>query len=63
MESRKSGSCLFDEFSHLMTRQPLASIAPEVGFTDQSRLTGVFRRETGLTPDGSAPLWPESEEF
>jgi AraC family transcriptional regulator len=32
------------------TRQPLASIALEVGFTDQSHLTGVFRRETGMTP-------------
>jgi AraC family transcriptional regulator len=32
------------------TRQPLASIALEVGFADQSHLTGVFRRETGMTP-------------
>jgi AraC-like DNA-binding protein len=32
------------------TRQPLASIALEVGFTDQSHLTAIFRRETGLTP-------------
>ena len=32
------------------TRQPLASIALEVGFTDQSHLTSVFRRATGMTP-------------
>jgi AraC family transcriptional regulator len=32
------------------TRQPLASIALEVGFTDQSHLTQVFRRATGMTP-------------
>jgi len=32
------------------TRQPLASIALEVGFADQSHLTGVFPRETGMTP-------------
>jgi len=32
------------------TRQPLANIAQEVGFTDQSHLTSVFRRATGMTP-------------
>lgn len=32
------------------TRQPLASIALEVGFTDQSHLTQVFHRATGMTP-------------
>jgi AraC family transcriptional regulator len=32
------------------TRQPLASIALEAGLTDQSHLTSVFRRETGMTP-------------
>ena len=32
------------------TSQPLASIAQEVGFVDQSHLTSVFRRETGVTP-------------
>jgi AraC family transcriptional regulator len=32
------------------TSQPLASIALEAGFTDQSHLTAIFRRETGLTP-------------
>jgi len=32
------------------TRQPLASIALEVGFADQSHLTWVFRRATGMTP-------------
>jgi AraC family transcriptional regulator len=32
------------------TRQPLAWIALEIGFADQSHLTGVFRRETGMTP-------------
>ena len=32
------------------TRQPLASIALEAGFTDQSHLTQVFRRATGVTP-------------
>jgi AraC family transcriptional regulator len=32
------------------TRQPLASIALEAGFTDQIHLTQVFRRATGMTP-------------
>jgi AraC family transcriptional regulator len=32
------------------TNQPLALIAQEVGFTDQSHLTSLFRRETGITP-------------
>jgi AraC family transcriptional regulator len=32
------------------TRQPLVSIALEVGFTDQRHLTAIFRRETGMTP-------------
>jgi AraC family transcriptional regulator len=32
------------------TRQPLALIALEVGFTDQSHLSSVFRRATGMTP-------------
>ncbi|MBV9202604.1 MAG: helix-turn-helix transcriptional regulator [Alphaproteobacteria bacterium] len=32
------------------TRQSLALIAQEVGLTDQSHLTSVFRRETGMTP-------------
>jgi AraC family transcriptional regulator len=32
------------------TDQPLASIAQEVGLTDQSHLTSLFRRETGMTP-------------
>jgi AraC family transcriptional regulator len=32
------------------TNQPLALIAQEVGFTDQSHLTSIFRRETGVTP-------------
>ena len=30
--------------------QPLAMIAQEVGFTDQSHLTTIFRREIGMTP-------------
>jgi AraC family transcriptional regulator len=30
--------------------QPLAEIAQEVGFADQSHLTMVFRREIGMTP-------------
>jgi AraC family transcriptional regulator len=30
--------------------RPLAAIALECGFTDQSHFTRVFRRETGLTP-------------
>jgi AraC family transcriptional regulator len=34
----------------MRTRQPLASIALEAGFTDQSHLTQVFRRATGMTP-------------
>ncbi len=33
-----------------LTNQPLASIAQAVGFTDQSHLTSIFRRETGVTP-------------
>jgi AraC family transcriptional regulator len=32
------------------TNQPLALIAQEAGFTDQSHLTSIFRRETGETP-------------
>jgi AraC-like DNA-binding protein len=32
------------------TRQPLALIAQEAGFADQSHLTSVFRREIGVTP-------------
>jgi AraC family transcriptional regulator len=32
------------------TDQPLALIAQEVGFADQSHLTSVFRREIGVTP-------------
>jgi AraC-like DNA-binding protein len=32
------------------TDQPLALIAQEVGFADQSQLTSVFRREIGVTP-------------
>ena len=32
------------------SNQPLAQIAQEVGFTDQSHLTSLFRRETGITP-------------
>ena len=30
--------------------QPLAEIAQRVGFADQSHLTSIFRRETGVTP-------------
>jgi len=32
------------------SNQPLALIAQEAGFTDQSHLTSIFRRETGTTP-------------
>jgi AraC-like DNA-binding protein len=32
------------------TRRPLAAIARQCGFIDQSHLTSIFRRETGLTP-------------
>jgi AraC family transcriptional regulator len=32
------------------THQPLALIAQEAGFTDQSHLTAMFRSETGVTP-------------
>ena len=32
------------------TRQPLALIAQEAGFADQSHLTQMFRREMGVTP-------------
>jgi AraC family transcriptional regulator len=32
------------------THQPLALIALEAGFADQSQLTTIFRRETGVTP-------------
>jgi AraC family transcriptional regulator len=32
------------------TNLPLALIAQEAGFADQSHLTSVFRRETGVTP-------------
>jgi len=32
------------------TRQPLAQIAQEAGFADQSHLASIFRREMGVTP-------------
>ena len=32
------------------SNQPLALIAQEAGFSDQSHLTSIFHRETGLTP-------------
>jgi AraC-like DNA-binding protein len=32
------------------TNQPLAWVAQEVCFVDQSHLTAIFRRETGVTP-------------
>jgi AraC-like DNA-binding protein len=32
------------------TNQPLAEIAQQVGLCDQSHLTSVFRRVTGVTP-------------
>jgi AraC family transcriptional regulator len=32
------------------TNEPLAEIAHRVGFSDQSHLTSIFRRETGVTP-------------
>jgi AraC family transcriptional regulator len=32
------------------TREPLAAIAQEAGFADQSHLTQMFRREIGVTP-------------
>jgi AraC family transcriptional regulator len=32
------------------TNEPLALIAQEAGFSDQSHLTSVFRREIGITP-------------
>ena len=32
------------------TNQPLAFIAQEAGFADQSHLTSIFRREMGVTP-------------
>jgi AraC family transcriptional regulator len=32
------------------TNRPLAWVAQEAGFADQSHLTSVFRRETGVTP-------------
>jgi len=32
------------------THQPIALIAQEAGFVDQSHLSGIFRREMGVTP-------------
>jgi AraC family transcriptional regulator len=32
------------------TNQPLALVAQVAGFTDQSHLTTIFRREIGTTP-------------
>jgi AraC family transcriptional regulator len=32
------------------TQEPLALIAQEAGFADQSHLTSIFRREIGVTP-------------
>jgi AraC-like DNA-binding protein len=38
------------EPSNGLSRQPLTLIAQAVGFSDQSHLTSVFRREIGITP-------------
>ena len=32
------------------TNRPFAWVAQEAGFADQSHLTSIFRRETGVTP-------------
>jgi len=40
------------------TNQPLAWVAAEAGFADQSHLTSVFRRETGMTPGQFRALCP-----
>ena len=45
------------------TNQPLALIAQEAGFTDQSHLTSLFRRETGMTPVDIAPHWPRRDGY
>ena len=44
--------CRLERAKTLMrrTNRPLAWVAQEVGFADQSHLTSVFRRETGVTP-------------
>jgi AraC family transcriptional regulator len=42
----------------LRTNEPLAWIAGEAGFADQSHLTSVFRHETGVTPGQfRAAMW------
>ena len=38
------------------SNQPLALIAQESGFADQSHLTSIFRREIGMTPAERAAL-------
>jgi transcriptional regulator GlxA family with amidase domain len=44
--------CRVDRASELLIRsdRPLAEIALECGFADQSHFTKVFRRNTGRTP-------------
>ena len=44
--------CRIDKARELLARSelPLAELALEAGFSDQSRLTTAFRRATGLTP-------------
>ena len=44
--------CRLERAKTLMrrSRQPLALIAQEAGFADQSHLTSIFRREMGVTP-------------
>jgi len=39
------------------TRRPIASIAEDVGFVNQSHLTVAFRRETGVTPGQFRDEW------
>ena len=43
------------------TNRPLAAIAKQVGFVDQSHLTAAFRREIGITPGRlrAAKLWEQ----
>jgi hypothetical protein len=44
------------------TNELLAEIGQRAGFADQSHLTPMFRRETGMTPGQFAPRWPEQSD-
>jgi AraC family transcriptional regulator len=64
--------CTITQYSHRLrvysaadriasTRLPLASVATGAGFADQSHLSRLFKRETGLTPASFRRIAQSSE--